>query len=82
VAYGSSKSFRCESYDPTTLLPLDAVRVRGGVAHLAIDVEDNILYVVSPGTRSLVAYSLADRKVVADIDIGRGAYWVATMGER
>ncbi len=71
-----------EFYDPNALLPIDAMRTPGTVAYLAIDAEDNSLYMVSPDTRSLVIGSLADRKVASEIDVGEGPYWVVVMGEK
>ena len=44
--------------------------------------DDNALYLVSPGTRSLLVGRLADRKVVSEIDVGDLPYWVAIMGEK
>ena len=49
---------------------------------LAIDAEDNSLYIVSPDRQRLLVGSLAERKVIAEIDVGKGPYWVAVMGER
>ena len=71
-----------EYYDPNTLLPTNTLRTGGGIAHLAIDAEDNSLYIVSPDRQRLLVGSLAERKVIAEIDVGKGPYWVAVMGER
>jgi YVTN family beta-propeller protein len=71
-----------EFYDPGTLLPVDAIRTKAGVSCLAIDAEDNTIYIVQPDAKRLAIGSLADRKVVADIDVGDGPYWVVAMGER
>jgi YVTN family beta-propeller protein len=71
-----------EFYEPSTMLPVDAIRTRRAVSYLTIDGEDNTLYMVSPDTRSVVIGSLADRKLVSEIDVGEGPYWVAVMGER
>lgn len=79
---GGRNDTMVEFYDPNALVPIDTMRTRGGVAHLAIDAEQNRLYVVSPDRRSLVIGSLADRKVVSEIDVGEAPYWVAVMGER
>jgi YVTN family beta-propeller protein len=79
---GSRSERTVDFYDPNTLLPVDSVKTRGAVSHLAIDVEENGLYMVSPDTRSLVVGSLADRKIVSEIDVREGPYWVAVMGER
>lgn len=71
-----------EFYDPNTLLPLDAMKVGGRVSHLAIDAEQNTLYIVSAETRRLMIGSLAERKVISAVDVGPDPYWVAVMGEQ
>lgn len=69
-------------YDPNALLPLYFMKTSEGVSFLAIDAEDSRLYMVNPVTRTLIVGRLADRKVVAEIDVGDGARWVSVMGER
>lgn len=71
-----------ELYDPSTLLPIGSMKTRAGVTYLTIDGEENHLYMVSPDTRTLAIASLAERKVVSEIDVGKGPCWVAAMGER
>ncbi len=82
VCLGGSNQTAVEFYDPNALLPLYFMKTREGVSHLMIDAEDNRLYMVNPDTRTLIVGGLADRKVVAEIDVGDGAAWVAVMGER
>lgn len=79
---GGRRDPMIEFYDPNTLLPIGAMKARSGVSHLAIDVEENVLYMISPDTRSIVVSGLAERKVVTEIDVGEGPYWVSIMGER
>jgi YVTN family beta-propeller protein len=71
-----------EFYDPNALMPLFTMRARPGISHLMVDPEDNRLYMVDPDTRSVVVGSLADRRIVSEIDVGDGPYWVAVMGEK
>ena len=82
VCLGGANDTAVEFYDPNALMPLYAMKTRAGVTHLAIDGENNSLYMVSPGARSLAVGRLADRKVVSEIDVGDGPYWVAVMGEK
>ena len=63
-------------------MPLYTMRVRSGAAYLAIVPDDNILYMVSPDTRSLLVGRLGDRKVASEIDVGDRPCWVAIMGEK
>lgn len=82
ISIGSPGSTTVEFYEPNTLLPVDAMTVEGGVAHMTIDAEDNSMFLVSPGTGRLLVASVADRKVATEIDVGRGPSWVVVMGEK
>jgi YVTN family beta-propeller protein len=82
VCIGGSSDTSIEFYDPNALMPLYSMRTRSGVSYMTIDIVDNSLYMVSPDTRSLIVGHLADRKVVSEIDVGEGPYWVAVMGEK
>ncbi len=82
VCVGGVNDTEIEFYDPNALMPVYSMRTRAGVSFLKIHAEDNVLYGVSPETRSLIVGRLADRKVVSEIDVGDGAYSVAVMGEK
>lgn len=82
VCIGGGGDAAIEFYDPNALMPVYSMKARAGVSYLAIDIEDNILYMVNPDTRSLIVGRLADRKVVSEIDVGDGPYGVAVMGEK
>lgn len=71
-----------EFYDPNALMPLYSMRTSAGVSYLAIDAEDNRLYMVSPSARGLLVAGLPDRKPVSEIDVGESPYWVVVMGEK
>ncbi len=82
VCLGGGHDTAIEFYDPNTLMPLYSMRTRPGVSRLAIDPEDNSLYIVNPETRSIAVARLRDRKVVSEIDVGDRPYWVSIMGEK
>jgi YVTN family beta-propeller protein len=71
-----------ELYDPQALVPTHRIRTGAGVSYLAVDAEDDRLYMVSPETRSVIVGRLADRTIVAEIDVGTGPCRVAVMGGR
>jgi YVTN family beta-propeller protein len=71
-----------EFYNPTALLPIDAMSIPGGAAYLTIDAADDRLWIASPDTKRVLVGSLATRKVVAEIDVGDGPTWVSVMGEK
>lgn len=82
VCIGGQNDTAIDFYDPNALMPLYSMRIKAGVSHLAVDVEENSLYMVGAKTRSVVVASLANRSVVSEIDVGDGPYWVAVMGEK
>jgi hypothetical protein len=49
---------------------------------MAIDGEENNLYLVHPDRKVLSVLDLISRKKAPEIDIGEGACWVTVMGER
>jgi YVTN family beta-propeller protein len=82
VCIGGSDDSTIEFYDPNALMPLYAMRVRSGVVYLTIDAVENSLYMVSSDRQSVLVARLADRKVVSEIDVGDGPYWVVLAGEK
>jgi YVTN family beta-propeller protein len=68
--------------DPNALMPLYSMRTKAGVSYLAIDADNNSLYMSSPETRSVFVARLASRQVVSEIDVGEGPGWIAVMGEK
>jgi DNA-binding beta-propeller fold protein YncE len=69
-------------YDPFSLIQSDFLRTGEGASHLAIDGEENNLYVARPEGRSVSVLNLNKRRVIAEIDVGEEPSWVALMGER
>ena len=82
VCLSGSTDTTVDFYDPNALMPLYVLRTTTDVSYLAIDAEDNNLYMVSPGTRSVVVARLTNRTVAAEIDVDDAPYWVAVMGEK
>lgn len=69
-------------FDPNALMPLYSMRTKAGVSYLAIDADNNSLYMSSPDTQSVLVARLASRQVVSEIDVGDGPSWIAVMGEK
>ena len=82
VMVGGIRDTSIEFYDPNALMPLYSLRTRAGVSYMTTVADDNTLYMLSPETRSLVIARLADRTVIAEIDVGDGPSRVAVMGEK
>ncbi|HXV76185.1 MAG TPA: YncE family protein, partial [Candidatus Polarisedimenticolaceae bacterium] len=68
-------------YDPSSLLPIDAIPTDGDVSFLAIDGELNNLAVLTIETRGIRLINLTNRDPVAEIDLGPEPYWVTFLGE-
>jgi hypothetical protein len=49
---------------------------------MAIDSEENNLYLVNSDTKSVMVSNLVRKKIVSEMDVGEGPYWVTMMGER
>jgi DNA-binding beta-propeller fold protein YncE len=82
ICLGGGSNRTIDYYDPNALLPLFSMPAKPGISQFLIDPTDNRLYMVNPATRSVLVGGLSDRKLVSEIDVGDGAYWVAVMGER
>jgi YVTN family beta-propeller protein len=82
ICLGGNRDTAIEFYDPNALLPLYVLRTRAGASYLAADAVDNNLFVVSPDTKSLLIASLAERRVISEIDVGDGPSSVAVAGEK
>lgn len=68
--------------DPFSSMFIDTVRTDGTAVFMTIDDQENTLFAVIPGRKVLRKINLTSKKVIAEIDIGEGAYAVAVMGER
>ena len=69
-------------YNPSTYFPIDYIRPGGGIDYMTIDGEERKFYMVSPERNSLIASDLVSKRVVSEMDVGEGPYWVTVMGER
>jgi len=78
------KKFNAEVdvYSSFSLLSMDSVPVSGDVVYMTIDGDENYLYMVVPGMRSLMIVNLISKSKVSEIDVGESPYWVSITGER
>ncbi len=82
VYLGRKNDLVVEVYDPSSFVSVDMVRTGGTIAHMAMDGEENHLYLVNEDTKSLMVNSLVSKRSVYEIDVGEHPYWVVVMGER
>ncbi len=69
-------------YDPLSFVSVDFVKTGGTINYLAIDREENNLYMVSAEMKSLMVSNLVRKRIVYEMDVGEGPYWVTVTGER
>lgn len=69
-------------YDPLSFSRADSIIVSGTPAALAIDGDENNLYVVIPERRAVSIVNLVSRKIISELDVSDGPTWVTITGER
>jgi YVTN family beta-propeller protein len=67
---------------PRSLMFIDTIGARGSATFLAIDNEENSLFLVLQNSKMLQKINLTGKKIVSEIEVGKGAYAVVVMGER
>jgi YVTN family beta-propeller protein len=82
VYLGRKNDVVVEAYEPNSFVPVDIVKTGGTSAYLVIDGEENNLYLVNADMNTLLVSSLVSKRMVFEIDVGEGPYWVSVMGER
>jgi len=68
--------------EPSASMFVDAFQVGGRAVYQAIDNEERALFVALSDRRILQKINLVSKKVVAEIDVGKGAYAIVVIGER
>jgi YVTN family beta-propeller protein len=82
VFLGRKNDITVEVYDPLSFVPVDIIRTGGTIAYMTIDGEENNLYLVNKDKKSLMVNNLVRKRIVSEMDVGEGPYWVTVMGER
>jgi DNA-binding beta-propeller fold protein YncE len=82
VYLGRKNEIVVEVYDPLAFVSVDAIRTGGTISYMAIDGEENNLYLVNPDLKRLMVSNLVSKRMVYEIDVGDEPYWVTVMGER
>jgi YVTN family beta-propeller protein len=68
--------------EPTSSMFVDTFRVAGRAVYLAIDDQERTLFAALSDRRILQKINLTSKKVLSEIDVGKGAYAIVVMGER
>ncbi len=82
VYLGRQRDFVVGLYDPIAFAPIGFVNTGASIAYMAIDPEENNLFMVSPDRGIILVSSLTSRRIIGEIEVGEKPYWVAVMGER
>lgn len=68
--------------DPSSSMFVDTLQVGGRPVFLAIDEQERALFAALSDRKILQKINLISKKVVAEIEVGKGAYAIVVMGER
>jgi DNA-binding beta-propeller fold protein YncE len=68
--------------DPSSLMRIDRFRTRGNAVSLAIDDDENSLFVVLADSATVQKIDLVSKRIKGVIEVEEGSYAVVLMGER
>ena len=82
VYMGRGRDTTVEVYNPFSFVVVDSINTGAGISYMTIDGDENNLYMVNPEMKSVMVSMLVRKKVISEMDVGEGPYWVSIMGER
>jgi DNA-binding beta-propeller fold protein YncE len=82
LIYVGKKAGGISVVDPGLLMPIDRFRTSGNAANLAIDAEENSLFVVLPDRETIQKLDLVTKRLKGVIEVQKGSYDVVLMGAR
>ncbi|MDY0213040.1 MAG: YncE family protein [Desulfuromonadaceae bacterium] len=82
LLYVGMESGEIAVIDPRVGLPIDSFNAAPGVVDIAVDQEENSLFVVSAQGNLLSKYDLVSKKRLAVLELGTAGAKIAVMGER
>jgi YVTN family beta-propeller protein len=68
--------------EPSSSMFVDSFQVAGRAVYLAIDNQERSLFAALSDRSILQKINLVSKKIVAEIEVGKGAYAIVVMGER
>jgi YVTN family beta-propeller protein len=68
--------------NPSSSIFVDTIRTGGTAVFMTIDDQENTLFALIPERKILQKINLTNKRIMAEIDVGEGAYALAVMGER
>ena len=82
VYIGRKRDILVEVYQPFLFTSIDFIDTGGQIEYMTIDNEQNNLYLVNSGKKTVMVVNLVSKKIIAEFDVGEEPYWVTMMGER
>jgi YVTN family beta-propeller protein len=82
IYLGRKRDITVGLYDPFAFAAIGFINTGATIAYMAIDGDDNTLFMVAPDMKRVFVSSLTSRRIVGEIDVGEGPYWATMMGER
>jgi DNA-binding beta-propeller fold protein YncE len=82
VYLARKRDFVVGIYDPLSFAAVGFVNTGASVVQMTIDGDENTLFMVSPDTKRILVSTLIGNRMVGQLDVGEGPYWVTLMGER
>lgn len=82
LVYVGRESGSISVVEPSSLMPIDRIRVDGHVAFLDIDRDQNSLLALLPDRRLVRKIDLVSRRVAGAVEIAEGGYAVVLMNSR
>jgi len=83
VYLGRKNDRYAEVYNPLSFSVVDTIQTGvGDIASMTIDGEENNLYLVNAGTKTVMVSNLISRKTLFEIDVGEEPYGITVMGEK
>jgi len=82
LVYVGNDTGDIQVFDPASLMFVDSISAAGPVKHLTIDREENSLFAIRPEEKVLQKLDLTSKRILSEIEVEKGAYAVAVVGER
>jgi DNA-binding beta-propeller fold protein YncE len=82
LIYVGMKSGGISIIDPRLLMPIDRFRTNRNAANMAVDDDENSLFVVFPGQETIQKLDLVSKRLKGVIEVPKGSYDVVLMGSR
>lgn len=82
VYLARKRDFVVGRYDPLSFAAVGFVNTGTGIVYMAEDGDEGNLFMVSPDRKSVLVSNLIGNRIIGEIDVGEGPYWVTMFGER